>query len=148
MYYFDNCATTPVKPEVLDLLNQINNEIYGNDSSIYSSGKKSRALIEKARYQVANSIKADPEQIIFTSGGTEANNQVLWSLLVKDNAHVISNQIEQFSDCREVPLHFIGSIGFYLKEELAEVLESKKMNIGKVLRKPIDGLVNYHLENI
>ena len=81
MYYFDNCATTPVKPEVLDLLNQINNEIYGNASSIYSSGKKSRALIEKARYQVANSIKADPEQIIFTSGGTEANNQVLWSFL-------------------------------------------------------------------
>ena len=148
MYYFDNCATTPVKPEVLDLLNQINNQTYGNASSIYSSGKKSRALIEKARYQVASSIKADPEQIIFMSGGTEANNQVLWSLLEKDRPHVISNQIEQFSDCREVPLHFIGSIGFYLKEELAEVLESKKMNIGKVLRKPIDGLVNYHLENI
>ena len=60
----------------------------------------------------------------------------------------ISNQIEQFSDCREVPLHFIGSIGFYLKDELSEILESKKMIIGKVLRKPIDGLVNYHLENI
>ena len=60
----------------------------------------------------------------------------------------IFNQIEQFSDCREVPLHFIGSIGFYLKDELSEILESKKMIIGKVLRKPIDGLVNYHLENI
>jgi hypothetical protein len=47
-----------------------------------------------------------------------------------------------------VPLHFIGSIGFYLKDELSEILESKKMIIGKVLRKPIDGLVNYHLENI
>jgi cysteine desulfurase len=94
MYYFDNCATTPVKPEVLDLLNQINNQTYGNASSIYSSGKKSRALIEKARYQVASSIKADPEQIIFMSGGTEANNQVLWSLLEKDRPHVISNQIE------------------------------------------------------
>ena len=69
-------------------------------------------------------------------------------LIRKGFSLFISNQIEQFSDCREVPLHFIGSIGFYLKEELAEVLESKKMNIGKVLRKPIDGLVNYHLENI
>ena len=69
-------------------------------------------------------------------------------LIRKGFSLFISNQIEQFSDCREVPLHFIGSIGFYLKDELAEVLESKKMNIGKVLRKPIDGLVNYHLENI
>ena len=60
----------------------------------------------------------------------------------------ISNQIEQFSDCREIPLHFIGSIGFYLKDELKEVLLSKNMNIGKVLRKPIDGLVNYHLSKI
>ena len=109
MYYFDNCATTPVKPEVLDLLNQINNEIYGNASSIYSSGKKSRALIERARYQVANSIKADPEQIIFTSGGTEANNQVLWSLLEKDDAHVISNQIEH-SAVNKV-LHHLSSFG-------------------------------------
>jgi len=60
----------------------------------------------------------------------------------------ISNQIEQFSDCREIPLHFIGSIGFYLKDELKEALLSKNMNIGKVLRKPIDGLVNYHLSKI
>ena len=60
----------------------------------------------------------------------------------------ISNQIEQFSDCKEIPLHFIGSIGFYLKDELKEVLLSKNMNIGKVLRKPIDGLVNYHLSKI
>ena len=97
MYYFDNCATTPVKPEVLDLLNQINNQIYGNASSIYSSGKKSRALIEKARYQVARSIKADPEQIIFMSGGTEANNQVLWSLLEKDRPHRSQGRISRQS---------------------------------------------------
>ena len=109
MYYFDNCATTPVKPEVLDLLNKINNQIYGNASSIYSSGKKSRALIEKARYQVASSIKADPEQIIFMSGGTEANNQVLWSLLEKDRPHVISNQIEH-SAVNKV-LHHLSSFG-------------------------------------
>ena len=69
-------------------------------------------------------------------------------LIRKGFSLFISNQIEQFSDCRDVPLHFIGSIGFYLKDELTEVLESKKMNIGKVLRKPIDGLVSYHLENI
>ena len=58
----------------------------------------------------------------------------------------ISNQIEQFDDCKNIPLHFIGSISYYLKDELTECLTKKGMNIGNVLKKPIDGLVSYHLE--
>ena len=68
---------------------------------------------------------------------------VTFKKLIKKGFNLfISNQIEQFSDCKEIPLHFIGSIGFYLKDELKVVLLSKNMNIGKVLRKPNDGLVN------
>ena len=58
----------------------------------------------------------------------------------------ISNQIEQFDDCKNIPLHFIGSISYYLKDELTECLTKKGMNIGNVLKKPIDGLVSYHLK--
>lgn len=56
----------------------------------------------------------------------------------------IKNQIHQFDNHLEVPLHFIGSIGFYLQEELKKSLKSKGLTCGKVLKKPIDGLVAYH----
>jgi len=58
----------------------------------------------------------------------------------------ITNQIEQFPDCKEIPLHFIGSISFYLKDELDECLKNRGMILGNVLKKPIEGLVNYHLK--
>ena len=56
----------------------------------------------------------------------------------------ITNQILQFSNCLEIPLHFVGSIGFYLQENLKECLKDRGMKCGKILRKPIDGLVAYH----
>ena len=56
----------------------------------------------------------------------------------------ITNQILQFSNCLEIPLHFVGSIGFYLQENLIECLKDRGMKCGKILRKPIDGLVAYH----
>ncbi|MES2544270.1 MAG: BadF/BadG/BcrA/BcrD ATPase family protein [Bacteroidota bacterium] len=53
--------------------------------------------------------------------------------------------IKQFENCREVPIHFIGSIAFYLKEELKIVLDKHGMQLGNVLRKPIDGLIEFHI---
>lgn len=55
--------------------------------------------------------------------------------------------ITQFENCREVPNHFIGSIAFYLKDELQLVLEKNNLKIGNVLRRPIDGLIQYHVLN-
>ena len=60
----------------------------------------------------------------------------------------VKNQIEQFDDCKQIPLHFVGSIGFYLKDELEKVLKKNDLKLGKVLKRPIEGLVNYHLKNI
>ena len=94
MYYFDHSATTPLLPEITELMNNINEEVYGNPSSVYSLGRRSRNVIEAARSQVARSISAKPDQIIFTSGGTESNNQVFWSLLNNRRNHVVSNVIE------------------------------------------------------
>lgn len=94
MYYFDHSATTPIHPDVLSLMHSIQKEVYGNPSSIYSQGRKAKAIIENARSQIANAINCESKGIFFTSGGTESNNQVIWSLLGKKKSHVISNSIE------------------------------------------------------
>ena len=94
MNYFDHSATTPIHPEVLDLVHSIQKNVYGNPSSIHSRGRKARSVIENARNQVAKSIGAKSNQIIFTSGGTEANNQVFWSFLNHAKKHIISDTIE------------------------------------------------------
>ena len=60
----------------------------------------------------------------------------------------ISNQIEQFEDCKKIPLHFIGSIAYYLKDELNEALKTRGMILGRILKKPKDGLILYHKELI
>ena len=59
----------------------------------------------------------------------------------------VENYIKQFDNCTEVPVHFVGSIAFYLKEELETVLQKHNISIGNVLRRPIDGLIAYHSIN-
>ena len=68
-------------------------------------------------------------------------------LVRKDMQVFIDNYITQYENCKEVPVLFIGSIAFYLKEELKEVLEFNGLTIGNVLRRPIDGLIQFHLLN-
>jgi N-acetylglucosamine kinase-like BadF-type ATPase len=65
-------------------------------------------------------------------------------LIKKGFTLFIKNQINHFENSNEVSLHFVGSVGFYLQENLKTVLESKGLKIGKVIKKPIDGLVSYH----
>ena len=59
----------------------------------------------------------------------------------------VENYIQQFDNCTEIPVHFVGSIAFYLKEELTEVLSKYNIKVGNVLRRPIDGLIAYHIIN-
>ena len=92
--YFDHSATTPLHPNVLDLMHTIQKDVYGNPSSIHRLGRKARSLIEISRKQIAKAINSDPTQIIFTSGGTEANNQVLKSFIQSEKNHVVTNPIE------------------------------------------------------
>jgi N-acetylglucosamine kinase-like BadF-type ATPase len=75
------------------------------------------------------------------------NNPYCSELIKKGFNLFITNQIEQFTDCKEIPLHFIGSISFYLKNELNECLKKRGMILGNVLKKPIEGLVEYHLNH-
>jgi cysteine desulfurase len=94
MLYFDHSATTPIHPQVLLLMREIEGHHFGNPSSVHRYGRKARSLVENARRQMATAIGCKPREIIFTSGGTEANNLVLWNLLHGEHRHVITSAIE------------------------------------------------------
>jgi N-acetylglucosamine kinase-like BadF-type ATPase len=67
--------------------------------------------------------------------------------IVEEMESFVENYIKQFDNYQEVPVHFIGSIAFYLKEELEEILNAHGIKIGNILRRPIDGLIEYHVLN-
>ena len=94
MLYFDHSATTPIHPDVQSLINELNHDIYGNPSSIHVAGRKAKHVVETARKQIADAVNCAPKEIIFTGGGSEANNQVLWSMIHRDRKHVITSAIE------------------------------------------------------
>ena len=91
--YLDNAATTAPYPEVYEAMKPYLSEFYGNPSSIHTTGRKARAAIEQARKTIAGLIGASSTEIIFTSGGTEADNIFLQGI-AKSVPHVISSPIE------------------------------------------------------
>src|SRR3989442_5564551 len=75
LVYLDNAATTPVRPEVLEaMLPYLGREAFGNPSSAHRFGRTARAGLEEAKRTIAECLGVEPGQVIFTSGGTEADN--------------------------------------------------------------------------
>jgi len=91
--YFDNNATTPVLPEVLEAMQRYYAEYFGNASSIHHHGQETRADVERARESVAALRDCRASEIVFTSGGTEADNLGIFGL-VQPGDHVISSTVE------------------------------------------------------
>ena len=79
--YLDHAATTPVDPEVAEAMARVLREVPGTPSSIYAEGRRARALVDTAREEVAAAMGADPSEIVFTSGGTEADNLAIRGVL-------------------------------------------------------------------
>jgi len=79
--YLDHAATTPLAPEVLEAMRPYLTEHYGNASSVHQLGRRARVALEEAREQVAARLGAEPSEIVFTSGGTEADNLALKGVL-------------------------------------------------------------------
>ncbi len=95
--YIDNAATTKISPEVLDSMMPYLTTGYGNPSSIYSIGRESRKAIENAREQVSTALNCDPNEIYFTSGGSESDNWAIKGIAFANEnkgKHIITTNIE------------------------------------------------------
>jgi cysteine desulfurase len=95
--YLDHSATTPVDPEVAELIMTYYTSKFGNPSSIHAFGREAKKGLEDARQQIATLIGAQPEEIVFTSGGTEADNMALIGAALanqKKGNHIITSAVE------------------------------------------------------
>jgi cysteine desulfurase len=91
--YFDNSATTPVLPEIFEAMRPYFHEQFGNASSIHHHGQETRAAVESAREEVAALLRCRPAEIVFTSGGTEADNLALFGI-ASEGDHLITSTVE------------------------------------------------------
>ena len=130
MIYFDNAATTKVSEEVIaDIVESLRND-WANPSSIYEQGLEVRRKIEKARKQIADYINAEPEEIIFTASGSEANNLAIKGFLDANKAYksIITTEIEHpsvYNTCLNskayvsyAPVRYSGIVNFIDFEEM------------------------------
>lgn len=111
--YFDNAATTRVAPEVQEIVKKVMDLDYGNPSSRHRKGAEAGQYIKEAQEIIAGMLKAEPREIIFTSGGTESNNMALIGAAFANRRrgnHIISTRIEHASVYN--PLLFLEEQGF------------------------------------
>src|SRR5919109_2094355 len=98
--YLDNSATTPVDPRVVEAMLPFLTEKFGNASSVHFFGQEARAAVDRARREVAALVGARPNEIVFLSGGTEANNLAIRGIAESVQAHgrhIITSSIEHSS---------------------------------------------------
>lgn len=111
--YLDHAATTPIDPEVLDAMMPFLTEKFGSASTLYSLGREARDAVEEARAKVAKLIGAQPEEIYFTSGGTESDNWAIFGVAAakagKGN-HIITSKIEHHAVLE--PCHWLEKQGY------------------------------------
>ncbi|WP_418638865.1 cysteine desulfurase family protein [Winogradskyella sp.] len=115
--YLDNAATTAIRPKVIERMTQVMRESYGNASSTHSFGRSSKALLEQCRKNIAFYFNVSASEIIFTSGGTEADNLALRSavrdlgvteiILSKIEHHAVLHTAEQLQKEYDVTLSFV-----------------------------------------
>ena len=139
--YLDFNASTPVSPEVVAVLQRVLNECFGNPSSPHWAAAKSKEAINRARTQVASLIGAHPDEIVFTSGGTEAANTAIKGLFFKLGLpfHIVTTAIEHPATL--MPCRFLERLG-------AEVTVVGVQPDGRVDPDAIDAAVRPHTKLI
>ncbi len=92
--YLDNAATTPIAPEIIEMMHILMKDSFANPSSVHSFGRESKIIVESARKKIANLLNTSPGSIFFTSGGTEADNMAI-KCAIKDHkiTHAITSKI-------------------------------------------------------
>jgi cysteine desulfurase len=131
--YLDNAATTPVAPEVVEAMIPVLRETFGNPSSTHSFGRNAKALLETSRRTVAKHLNCASSEIIFTSGGTEADNMAIHTAVTELGVkRIITSSIEHHA-----VLHTVDAISAHEHIELVIVHLDSKGNVDLV-----------HLENL
>lgn len=139
--YFDNAATTPLDPKVFDAMEPILRTYYGNPSSIHSHGRKAKNALEMARKSMASLLSIHPSELVFTSGGTEADNMVLRmsvkNLGIKNiisspiEHHAVLNTIHELKNDNAISAHFlkVDEKGDISLEELELLLQNNPQTL-------------------
>lgn len=154
MIYFDNASTTKVNSEVLKTMAESMKEVYGNPSSTHSLGRKAKVAIETARNSIAKIMGCKPKEIIFTSGGTEADNAIIFNAVNNLKVErIISSPIEHHAildtlnkiendNSAEVVWLNVDSKGNIDKTQLEELLKDDKKTLVSLMH------VNNEIGNI
>src|SRR5712692_4657241 len=108
--YLDNNATTPVLPAVWEAMRPYLCDVYGNPASAHQAGRRARQGLEDARERAAALLGAHPDEVVFTSGATEANNLALFGLAGDPPGHVVASPIEHPSVVE--PIRRLAECGF------------------------------------
>ena len=134
--YFDNAATTEISEKVISEMMKTMKVNYGNPSSTHSHGRNSKAILELSRKTIAEKFNVNPNEIIFTSGGTESNNMIIKTVAISQNIEriistkiehkAVLNSIESIAKERGVTILFldVDEYGLPNKQQLTEHLEN------------------------
>jgi len=140
--YLDNAATTPILPEVIDVISTTMANFYGNPSSTHQVGRKSKSLVETARKNIAKQFNAASNEIIFTAGGSEADNLILRNAITnlgvttiissKIEHHAVLHTIEQLQSEFKIKVCWVnlnenGDVNYQHLEELLQQTNEKKL---------------------
>jgi cysteine desulfurase len=135
--YFDHQATTPIHPEVLTLMTDLQKEVFGNPQSLHSFGYQAKKLLEEARSQLANLLNVEPNEIYFTSSGAESNNWALKGVAFANadkGRHIIVSKIEHPSILQSAKrLEKLGFEVSYLKVDKYGVIDLDELK--KIIKK-------------
>src|SRR5262245_49977 len=110
MIYLDHASTTPVLPEVWEAMRPYAVEHFGNPASAHAAGRKARQALEDARERIAALLDASPDEVIFTSGATEANNLAIFGLTGSPPGRILASPVEH--PCVTEPLKQLAARGF------------------------------------
>ena len=134
--YADNAATTKMSRAAIDTMVSVMNDHYGNPSSLYSIGQDAKVILENARKDIAGIIGAEPDEILFTSGGSEADNQAILTAAMQGKkegkTHIISSAFEHHAVLHtlqklekegfEITLLDVHSDGLIVPEEVEKAI--------------------------
>ncbi|SFS31857.1 cysteine desulfurase family protein [Lutibacter maritimus] len=155
--YLDNAATTPLLPEVITTITEAMQNIYGNPSSIHQIGRKAKSLVETARKNIAKHFNVSASEIVFTAGGSEADNLILRNAVINLGVttiisskiehhavlHTIDNLIKEFGiTVKWVDLTNNGEINETHLEALLQQDDSKKLVSLMYINNEIGNILN------